>query len=624
MKDKKAGKHQGRLVLGAIIASMVAGPSASILADTLVLRDGRQLTGEVERVDGGYRVRTATGYVQVARSDVAEWKRSGDAAAPATPAVPNAAAPRPATAPTNAADRKARTIEVLVGYGNDAMALGDYKAARDLLVDAIQVDPRNRQALTSLGYCYIRLDDVNRAMRSLEAAVVGNPAPSREVTINLAYSLLRTRNPMRGAKLIKDYLAANPTTLDEEALNAFAICLGQSSEEARLNRFWTECVAFYEQYNARVEATRPGQKRWGVEWLSQSEWSVHDNKNKSIQSQLDRKSGGLEAAKKEFYQAKKAYEDAYSGSRFKKSAAPNTGALEARVRSAKEKADTLQREYNEIAAKFVRPTLPNLFEPMPMDFGSTALASATGTGTGISSGSGTPAVASPGLRADPEPVSPPVTNQPKPAPVSPDPVESPVAVNPPAAPPSAEPKSEPRKRSVFTSACGFAVGPDLILTTADSVEGASRISVQPVDSDPIDAELVRVDAASGLALIRLKGRKMAYLPVADSFGGGVLQCVSYPTVSIFDPACEVIGGSAVPPKDDWTIRLNKHPRVAGGPILAGGKVVGVCLASRDNDSTTLPSASLGEVKAFIGALPPSPTIADPTMAVVMVSGVKEK
>ena len=635
MKDRK----RYRLCLAASFALMIGGSAATLLGDTLVLRDGREITGDIERIDGGYRVKTATGVVQVSRSDVAEWKRSTAPAVPApsiTPPTTPAVTPVPVTGTanpskpgptTNPADRNRRTVEVLVSQGVDALALGDIKASRDLLVDAIQLDPRHRVALESVGYCYLKLDDIPRATRSMEAAIAGSTTQSKALTMNLAYALLRSRNPMRGAKMIKDYLAANSTTLDEEALNAYAICLGQSTEESRLNRFWTECVTFYDQYNAKLEATKPGQKRWGIQWVSQAEWSTTESKNKVIQSQMENKWRDVQAATADFNRAKKAYADAYNANRFRKNNGPTAASLEPQVRSTKARAESLQAEYDTLSAKLIRPTLPKLFEPVQLDPSTLVVASA-GTGTGISSGVGS---SSPGLKPEPAPQTPPTAVQPQPQPQptpqpSPQPVDPPVAVAPPPPPePTPTPPApEVRRRAIFTSACGFAIAPDLIVTSAASVEGTTRITVQGADSNPADAEVVRTDPASGLALLRLKGRKMAYLPVADTFTGGTIQCVSFPTVSIFDLMCEVIGGSSVPPKDDWTIRLNKHPRVAGAPIIAGGKVVGVELASRDNDSTTLPSANLAKLKTFVGALPPSPMLADPTAAVVMVSGVREK
>jgi len=645
--------HRG-WVAATVIAGLVSAP-AVVRADTLMLRNGRQVTGDVERVDGGYRVKTATGFVQVALSDVAEWKRTGTtaAAAPAAaaPAAPKAAAPaatparpptgapaapsKPATAPVTAAEKAKRTAEVLLVQGTDALTLGDFKAARDCFVDVIQVDPRNRQALASVGYCYVQLDDIPRATRSLEAAVAGNPAVDRALALNLAYSLFRGRNTMRAAKVIKDYLAAHPGTTDEQALNMYAICLGQSSDEARLSRFWTECVAFYDQYNKKVEATRPGFKRWGVEWIPESDWAITDGKNKVVQGKMDGKWRELQSVKAEFNKLKKQYEDAYASSRFRKSAGPTAASIEPRLRSAKERAEKLQEEYNTISAQLIRPTLPKLFDPIKLDeFSDTAIASASGTGqSGIGSAglrsdppslSEPPTLVKPQPQPQPQPEAKPVP-QPQPRP-QPKP-QPPVAVTPPVAPqPSAEPPPtpEPRKRSVFTYACGFGVGPDLIVTSAATVEGATRITVQPMDSDAFDVELVKVDAASGLALLRVKGQRIAFLPIGDAFAGGVVQCVSYPTPAVFDPESEVISGSAIPPKDEWSIRLAKHPRLAGAPILSGGKVVGVEMASRDNDTTTIPAVTLEALKQFAGVLPQAGVHPDPRQAVLMVSGVRQK
>src|SRR3954470_9736149 len=83
-----------------------------------------------------------------------------------------AAAPvsRPAV-PVNAADKAKKTAEVLVTQGSDALSLGDFKAARDCFVDVLQVDARNRKALEGVGYAYLKLDDAQRAMRSLEGAL---------------------------------------------------------------------------------------------------------------------------------------------------------------------------------------------------------------------------------------------------------------------------------------------------------------------------------------------------------------------------------------------------------------------------------------------------------------------
>ena len=33
-------------------------------------------------------------------------------------------------------------------------------------------------------------------------------------------------------------------------------------------------MKLYEDFNARLEATRPGQKRWGVQWVSMAQFNA--------------------------------------------------------------------------------------------------------------------------------------------------------------------------------------------------------------------------------------------------------------------------------------------------------------------------------------------------------------
>jgi hypothetical protein len=113
---------------------------------------------------------------------------------------------------------------------------------------------------------------------------------------------------------------------------------------------------------------------------------------------------------------------------------------------------------------------------------------------------------------------------------------------------------------------------------------------------------------------------MAYLSLADAFAGGTIQCVSFPTVNVFDPVAEAISGSAVAPKDDWAVRLARHPRLGGGPLLVGGKVVGVQLATRDADMAQVPAATLADLKKFLGAKAAPGGTADPAAVDDAVDG----
>jgi hypothetical protein len=223
----------------------------------------------------------------------------------------------------------------------------------------------------------------------------------------------------------------------------------------------------------------------------------------------------------------------------------------------------------------------------------------------------------------------------KPNPVKPNPVApaapSPVAPAAPTPPPAAavavpRPAApEPRKPASVTSyAAAFPVAPDLLVTAAAAVEGADRVMVQPSGGDPMEVEVVTHDAGSGLALLRVPGKRMAYLTLADAFNGGTLQTVSFPSVNIFDPVAEAIPGSAVPPKDEWAVRLGRHPRLAGGPLLAGGKVVGVELATRDADPATVPAATLADLKKLVGDKAGPAGMADPAAATVQVTATRPK
>lgn len=552
------------------------------------------------------------------------------AAAPAAPAPVGkpVAAVAPSTAgtpvgrpaPMAAADKSRKTAEVLVAQGLDTLALGDIKGARDLFVDVLQVDSRNRKALEALGYCYIKLDDMPRASRSLEGAVVAPVAPgadakagpSRPLAMNLAMSLLRSRNTVRAATMLRDYLAATPSTVDEEALNALAICLDQSSKEAKAATLFKSLTSFYEASNAKLEETKAGQKRWGVEWIDADDYGKKSAANKKIQKQMDDKWAQVKDATADYNEASSKYSVARNAARFRK-APPNMAWLERDYRESGEKVDKLRGEYDKIAEKLQRPTFPKMFAAVPLET-PTAIASAA-----------VPAAPEPAAVAVATPVPSRVVKGP-PQLSNGEPPPTPASVTPPPAAPDPvpTPPPAPTRRKAFTYAAGFAVSADLMVTSATAVDGTTRISVQPVGSNPIDAEIVKIDAASGLALIRLGGGQLPSVGLADAFAGGPVTCASFPTPAVFDPEAEVITGTAVPPKDGWSIRLAKHPRLSGAPVFSNGKVVGVELAARDSEIGTLPTASLQQLRALLAGagVPVAVGGGDPKGSVALVSGVK--
>jgi hypothetical protein len=175
------------------------------------------------------------------------------------------------------------------------------------------------------------------------------------------------------------------------------------------------------------------------------------------------------------------------------------------------------------------------------------------------------------------------------------PVEPPVEIT--LAPPK---PVTPRKVRMTQYAAAFPVAPTLVLTSSAIIEDGVTLQLQSNDGQPLSATLVRKDDTLGLALLKVEGRTLRPLALADAFNGGPVTCASYPAVDLFSPAGQAITGSATAPKDGWTISLNMHPRLPGGPVLAGGKDVGVCVAPRDAERTKLPTVTLEPLKTFLG------------------------
>ncbi|HEX8914535.1 MAG TPA: hypothetical protein VF796_19455, partial [Humisphaera sp.] len=327
----------------------------------------------------------------------------------AAPAGPPPAAAKPA----NRAEAAKRSADVLASQGHEALAAGDFKAARDCFLDATLLERTNRRSFEALGYAYLKLGDARRAATAMESALAAPSLtpPGRSLSVNLANTLLRSRNPMRAAKVLKDYMATRPGAVDEDVLDAYAICLGQAGDEARLTKLWTECVTFYNQQNAKLEATRPGQKRWGVDWLPEYEWSKKDRYNQGIQTTLDAKNRELAAARADLSRATARYESARTAGRFRRGPAPDLGGMQAEIRNAQAKVDKLAGESDAIFKKLERPKLPALFEAVALDAPSDALPP-TAIASANSPGRTPPVLARP---AEPPPVlstNPPVAPPP--------------------------------------------------------------------------------------------------------------------------------------------------------------------------------------------------------------------
>jgi Tfp pilus assembly protein PilF len=555
------------------------------------------------------------------------------APAPGAAARPPApVAPRPATRPTTRPDdalRRQKTIQALLTQADEAIAADDFKVARDSLLDLLQLDSKNPRALAGAGYTYLKLGQWPKAQESFENSIRYGEPLSKPVVISTAAALLRSKNPMRGVKFLRDYISAHPP--DEDVLNAMATCLAQADNIARSNKYFQDSVKFYEAQNAKLEQTRSGEKRWGVEWLPAAEADRIQAKVKAEEAKLAAISRRLADAKARFNNAQNAYETGRKNKNKIGGSRINLPALEQDAQQKGRALAIVQKEYDEQWEKVPRPQFPTEVALVPMDLVADVALASAGTPGGPGETPGVPS--SPGTvappSADPPPVTPGGTERPPVRPPVRPPPEQ-VAVGPAFVPPA--PAPGPRRARTTQYAAAFPVAPDLLVTSAAAVDGATMIRVQGPDGDPFEATVLDTDDASGLALLKTKdGKRFAYLPVADTFAGGPVQCVSFPAVNLFDPVAEAFPGSALNPanlpagQEKWAIKLSRHPRLGGSPLVVNGKVVGVQLATRDAEPGNVPAATLEDLKKLLGdKAPPHAGNADPRAVTMQLMAVREK
>ena len=218
------------------------------------------------------------------------------AAASGAPAAAVAPVPRGRRRPSRAAAvRRAgaealdpRTIPLLLAQGRAALGAEAFKPARDAYMDVLAIDPKNLAVQADLGYVYLKLEDfpprdqgagrrhgraaagaVHAAQRVGGADPHPQPDAGREVSEGL-----HGRPRQRGGR--------------DGARRALGTALSQADDQARNLKFFKDCVAFYDQMNAKLEATRPGEKRWGSQWLPAKEADKKFKEYKDHLAEIDK------------------------------------------------------------------------------------------------------------------------------------------------------------------------------------------------------------------------------------------------------------------------------------------------------------------------------------------------
>jgi hypothetical protein len=183
-------------------------------------------------------------------------------------------------------------------------------------------------------------------------------------------------------------------------------------------------------------------------------------------------------------------------------------------------------------------------------------------------------------------------------------------------PPAVKADADP----VTQTAVAFAIAPDLLVTSAAAVKGAAKISIETQDGTRMNAKVVPGKVADGLALVKIEDAHLPSLPLADELTADAVTCMGFPTASMFNSAAQSLPVTTAAVSEPWTVGFETPPRIAGGPLLQNGKVVGVELCTKDSELATIPAATLKGLKSLVGdSAKVEITVPDPAKAVYLLT-----
>ena len=164
------------------------------------------------------------------------------------------------------------------------------------------------------------------------------------------------------------------------------------------------------------------------------------------------------------------------------------------------------------------------------------------------------------------------------------------------------PAREPAAPAIMTNGTGFFITADGYLLTAYHVVKEAAVLQVWTDGRLIPAQLVRVDAANDIALLKLDGLTVAALPVISSRNvrtGLDVFTLGFPNIQLQGTEVKYTQGnisSLTGAGDDprlFQISVPVQPGNSGGPLLdEQGQVIGVVIAKLDEIFTARATGSL--------------------------------
>lgn len=513
----------------------------------------------------------------------------------------------------NSPESVSMTADTLLASGLEALqekhwqagleALSDVRVLfdRNVKMSARASDPKYLMALHGMAVAYLKLNEAPRAGELFDdSAPLGQAADrlaNREIVINrAALDIIQRTRAMRAAKLLTEWLTKHPSDQpDEDLLNILGTALFIADQHTSGKSMLEHFAQIYQQENERLEQTRPGEKRWGVEWMSAP---VVDQKMAERTKALSDYAQNSRLADSSFkqWQDMQGYYNTFTANGARRASLAQVQSAERAYNAYSSRAEDARKRIPDMTwLTEVEPVLP------PLPPGMTAVAVAP------------PAAGSDGGNESPSIFTiPNVTLHDRPA-------EAPT--NPTEAPPAA-----PVHISVPRYALAFPIDKTRLISSADVVGQVEKVRLQDAQGQTYTAHVVA--RQEHLALLELdpgQGQYLTCMNLAENFSGGAVTCVCVPQESVFGPQPVSVAGQAVaPPREvEWAVSLTDHPRLAGSPLLdAQGQVVGMVIAKRDDSKTHLPAISVTQLREFLSAqsaLPERPSARPDPMSVLEVT-----
>jgi tetratricopeptide (TPR) repeat protein len=167
--------------------------------------------------------------------------------------------------------------KTLIKAANDSLVAGKNPEALAIAQAAIDKFPKSAKPLAdeeAIAYhqaavAAMRINDLPKAREMMDKALAYGKT-SKALLINSAkLDIAQQTFVARAARELDKLLAVS---VDEETLNLLGVACARAEQDPRLAAQVKVFAANYEGYSKKLEATKPGMRRWGTKWMSEAEF----------------------------------------------------------------------------------------------------------------------------------------------------------------------------------------------------------------------------------------------------------------------------------------------------------------------------------------------------------------